>query len=233
MKHLFFDIDRTLWDFETNSKNALQKLYDSFQLENHFDHFIQFQKIYSSINKELWKKYGKGKVSKEELRNLRFIKTLEKVNVYEPVLANELNEKYLQIAPYEKVLFPNVKETLDQLSKKYKLHIITNGFQDAQLIKLEQSEIRHYFDVIVCSETVGKTKPHREIFEHALKVSGASIAESIMIGDDPSTDILGANQMGMNALLFDHQNQRKKSFGVKTFHDFQELPLKLVMYHVD
>jgi putative hydrolase of the HAD superfamily len=70
-------------------------------------------------------------------------------------------------------------------------------------------------------------KPHREIFEHALKVSGASIAESIMIGDDPSTDILGANQMGMNALLFDHQNQRKKSFGVKTFHDFQELPLKL------
>ena len=232
MKHLFFDIDRTLWDFETNSKNALQKLYDSFQLENHFEHFIQFQKIYSLINKELWKKYGKGKVSKEELRKQRFIKTLEKVNVFELDLAFELNEKYLQIAPYETVLFPNVQATLDQLSKKYKLHIITNGFQDAQLIKLEQSEIRHYFDVIVCSETVGKTKPNREIFEHALNISGASSEESLMIGDDPSTDILGANQVGMNTLLFDPERKRKKSFDTPTFRDFQELPLKIVLYHV-
>lgn len=231
MKHLFFDIDRTLWDFETNSKNALQKLYDSFQLENHFDHFIQFQKIYSSINKELWKKYGKGKVSKEELRNLRFIKTLEKVNVYEQQLANELNEKYLQIAPYEKVLFPNVQETLKYLSNKYKLHIISNGFQDAQRIKLEQSNILHYFDVFVCSETVGKTKPHREIFQHALTASGATIDDSIMIGDDPSTDILGANQMGMNAILFDPFQKRKQSSRIKTFTNFSELPLKLALFN--
>lgn len=227
IKHLFFDLDRTLWDFETNSKIALQKIYDKHSLDSHFEHFIHFQKSYQNINNELWKKYGKGKITKDELRIVRFEKTLERVQVYDKQLANTLNHDYVSTAPQEKNLFPNTLETIQELAKKYQLHIITNGFSEAQFVKLESSGLRPYFDVIVCSEMVGKTKPHPEIFQYALNQANAKKSESIMIGDDHNTDIMGAIQIGMQAILFDPTNRYRKSAGLYKISDLSELPLLL------
>jgi putative hydrolase of the HAD superfamily len=229
IKHLFFDLDRTLWDFETNSKIALQKIYDKYSLNLHFEHFIHFQKSYQNINHELWKKYGKGKITKDELRIIRFEKTLEKVQVFDKQLANILNYDYISTAPKEKNLFPNTLETIQELAKKYKLHIITNGFSEAQIVKLESSGLKPYFDVVVCSEMVGKTKPHREIFELSLQLANAKVSESVMIGDDHNTDIIGAVQIGMQAILFDPSNRYRKSAGLYKISNLNELPLLLTM----
>ncbi len=229
IKHLFFDLDRTLWDFETNSKIALQKIYDKYSLNLHFEHFIHFQKSYQNINNELWKKYGKGKITKDELRIIRFEKTLEKAQVFDKQLANTLNYDYISTAPKEKNLFPNTLETIQELAKKYKLHIITNGFSEAQIVKLESSGLKPYFDVVVCSEMVGKTKPHREIFELSLQLANAKVSESVMIGDDHNTDIIGAVQIGMQAILFDPSNRYRKSAGLYKISNLNELPLLLTM----
>ena len=229
INHLFFDLDRTLWDFETNSKIALQKIYDKYSLKVHFEHFIHFQKSYQNINNELWKKYGKGKITKDELRLKRFVKTLEKVEVYDKTLANTLNLDYITIAPKEKNLFPNTLETINELSKNYRLHIITNGFAEAQIVKLESSGLKPYFEIVVCSEMVGKTKPNPEIFEFALNQANAKKNESIMIGDDHNTDIIGAIQVGMQAILFDPKNRYRKSAGLYKISDITELPLLLTM----
>jgi putative hydrolase of the HAD superfamily len=229
INHLFFDLDRTLWDFETNSKIALQKIYDKHQLENYFDHFLHFQKLYQNINNELWKKYGKGKVTKDDLRRIRFEKTLEKVEVFDDNLANTLNHDYISIAPKETNLFPNTLEIIKELSINYKLHIITNGFAEAQLVKLQSSGLKPFFDVIVCSEMVGKTKPHRAIFEHSLQLANAKVSESVMIGDDHNTDIMGAIQVGMQAILFDPSNKYRKSAGLYKINNLNELPLLLTM----
>lgn len=229
IKHLFFDLDRTLWDFEKNSNIALQKIYELHQLENYFDHYLQFHRIYHTINSELWKKYGKGKVSKDELRQLRFEKTLHKVEVYNEELATTLNNDYISIAPKQQNLFPNTHETLSELSKYYTLHIITNGFAEAQFIKLKESGLSTYFDVIVCSEMVGKTKPNPEIFQYALTQAKAKTSESIMIGDDHQTDIIGALQVGMQAILFDPNGRYRKSAGLHKIKDLSELPLLLTM----
>jgi putative hydrolase of the HAD superfamily len=229
INHLFFDLDRTLWDFETNSKIALKKIYDKYRLESHFEHFLQFQKSYQNINNELWKKYGKGKISKDELRIIRFEKTLERVNVFDKNFAITLSQDYISIAPKEKNLFPSTLETIKELAKNYQLHIITNGFAEAQFVKLESSGLRPFFDVIVCSEMVGKTKPHREIFEHALLLANAKVSESIMIGDDHNTDIMGAIQVGMQAILFDPSNRYRKSAGLHKISNLNELPLLITM----
>jgi putative hydrolase of the HAD superfamily len=228
-KHLFFDLDRTLWDFETNSRNALQKLYDNFQLSSYFEHFIHFHTTYHHINNELWKKYGKGKISKDELRIVRFQKTMERVKIYDQGLVEQLNTTYISTAPKEKNLFPDTLETLKTLSNRYKLHIITNGFEEAQITKLKTTDLFPLFDVIVCSEMVGKTKPHREIFQYALQKANAKPTESVMIGDDHTTDILGAIQSGMQAILFDPKEKYRKSAGQHKIKNLNELPLLLTM----
>jgi len=231
IKHLFFDLDRTLWDFETNSKIALNKCYNHFNLSIYFTHFIQFQTIYSTINNDLWKKYGKGKINKEDLRTERFRKTLAKVNCFDDELIQNLNIFYVDHSTKETQLFPNTKTTLEELKNNYQLHIITNGFQEAQFEKLKNTNIIECFTSIVCSEMVGKNKPHIDIFKFALNKANAKANESIMIGDDLLVDVVGAVQSGMQAILFDPNEKYKKSKNQQKIKNISELPYLLTTYN--
>jgi putative hydrolase of the HAD superfamily len=204
MKHLFFDLDRTLWDFEKNSETALGILYEDLKLGDHMRSFNAFHKTYKKINARLWHAYGQGKLSKEELRIKRFNDTLKSFQINDPNLAAQLGEGYIKISPFQTNLFPGTKETLlDLKNDDYELHIITNGFKEVQYIKLEQSGLREFFDVIVCSEEVGKNKPAPEVFQYALSLAKSDADESIMIGDDYLVDVVGAERHGMKGILFD------------------------------
>lgn len=229
IKHLFFDLDRTLWDFERNSKIALSILYQNFELNRYFEHYLQFEKVYENVNAELWRAYGKRKISKLELRDNRFYNTLLKVDVEDRLLGTELSEAYLKISPFQTALLPNAIETLESLKKSnYELHIITNGFEEVQHIKLRESKIDHYFEHIICSETVGINKPDPRVFSHALDLAKATKLESVMIGDDREVDVEGANQFGMRSILFD-PNERHRVFRDQVkVKDLKEIPLKLI-----
>lgn len=206
MKHLFFDLDRTLWDFDKNSEQALNILYDELGLGNHIRSFRGFHETYKKINADLWYQYGKGKLEKEVLRYKRFQDTLMKYKINNPDLARRLGDGYVELSPYQTRLFPNTKETLEVLQNDYALHIITNGFKEIQFIKLKNSGILHFFDIIVCSEDVGKNKPAPDVFHHALRRANATSSESIMIGDDYRVDIIGAENAGMKGILFAPNN---------------------------
>jgi len=204
MKHIFFDLDRTLWDFESNSEQALRILYDDLDLANHTRDFETFLKTYRKINARLWNMYGSGKLTKEVLRVKRFGDTLKSFQVDNSKLANQLAEGYVSISPRQKIIFPNTHETLKALrSEGLKLHVITNGFKEVQFIKLENCGLLNYFDVIVCSEDVGKNKPAPEVFKHSMNLAEAKPEDSVMIGDDLKVDIFGAERAGMSGILFD------------------------------
>ena len=182
MKHLFFDLDRTLWDFEKNSETALNILYDELNLDNHLRSFRSFHTKYKKINGELWDQYSKGKITKDLLRVKRFQDTLAHFDVKSKDLSHSLAEGYVSISPYQTNLFPDAIETLEKLKNdNFELHIITNGFLEVQHIKLDKSGLKPYFDVILCSEEVGKNKPSRMVFDHALDLAKAKNDESIMI----------------------------------------------------
>lgn len=211
MKHLFFDLDHTLWDFETNSEKALTILYEEYDLKNNFNSYAGFLKVYKKINGKLWYQYGKGQITKEELRVRRFYDTLKKFKTDDLELAKKLGEGYLSISPFQTTLFPGAIETLTSLKNdEYKMHIITNGFKEVQYIKLEKSGILDFFDVIVCSEEVGLNKPAKEVFYHSLELAKAKPTESIMIGDDLRVDVIGAEKVGMKGVLFDPNNSYKE-----------------------
>ena len=210
MKHIFFDLDRTLWDFDTNSKAALEIMFEEHKLGDRMRSFQSFYTTYKKINGKLWNSYGSGKITKDVLRVKRFNDTLKCFQIDDVELATTLGEDYVNISPYQTNIFPGTIETLKELKgNDHELHIITNGFKEIQAIKLKNSGLSDYFDIIVCSEEVGKNKPAPEVFHHATSQANAVPSESLMIGDDYLVDVVGAERFGMKGILFDpHQSYR-------------------------
>ena len=203
IKHIFFDLDRTLWDFEKNSHTTLLQLIKDFKLiEKGIDNADIFIKKYKIHNEKLWELYREDKIKKEELRGKRFQLALSEYDIDDSELAEQFGLAYIQQCPIKTTLFPYTHEVLLYLKKKYSLHIITNGFEEVQHIKLASSDLTQYFDVIVTSEQVGVKKPNAKIFEFALEQAKAKPDESIMIGDDFPVDILGAEKIGMQGVYF-------------------------------
>jgi putative hydrolase of the HAD superfamily len=224
-KHLFFDLDRTLWDFEKNSEIALFKLFHQLGLNEAIESFDLFHVKYKNNNAHLWKEYGAGRLSKENLRNDRFKITLEQFALNDPDLVNKISDGYVELSPQQTALFPNTHETLTYLKKEgYNMHIITNGFKEVQYIKLNKSGLDAYFDIIVCSEDVGQNKPSPAIFKHSLDSAKAKVADSVMIGDDYEVDVVGAQNYGMYGILFDPENSFHHYQDQHRIQSLQELP---------
>ena len=227
-KHLFFDLDRTLWDFEKNSEIALNKLFFDLGLNTTIPNFSVFHDLYKTHNSRLWKLYGSGKLSKDILRNERFRVTLEEFNLVDPRLIESISDGYVEISPQQTTLFPTTLSTLDALQKEgFNMHIITNGFKEVQFIKLQKSGLENYFDIIVCSEDVGKNKPSPAIFHHSMSHAKAKPEDSVMIGDDFEVDILGALSVGMQGVLFDPYKEHKHFQDNFIIQQLDELPALL------
>lgn len=204
-KDLFFDLDHTLWDFETNSRSALEELFEDF-LNPLSTSFEGFHQTYVDVNHRYWEQYRAGRVTKKDLRFGRFRDALQRFGMEDETLTRTLAEEYVKRSPYHTALFPNTLETLSSLEEKgYSMHIITNGFQEIQHIKLSESGLLGFFNEIITSELVSKRKPHPEIFEYALVRANANKDESIMIGDNLNADILGAKEFGMDQVFFNPQ----------------------------
>jgi putative hydrolase of the HAD superfamily len=225
LSHLFFDLDRTLWDFEKNSQQALRILYSELKMQDRIGNFYDFYHKYKNINSDLWVAYGRGKITKDELRNTRFEKTLHKFGIVDEELNQLLNNGYIDISPNQTNIFPFAIETLTELKEDgFNLHIITNGFKEVQHRKLKNCGFDAFFDVIVCSEEIGKNKPAPEVFHHAMQKAGAIPSKSVMIGDDFQVDIIGANNAGMKSILFDPEDRHRRRKGDYHIKSLDEIP---------
>ncbi len=198
IKHLFFDLDHTLWDFEKNSQLTFKRI---FQEKNISVNFTEFIETYIPINLTYWKLFRNEKITKPNLRYSRLKDTFDKIN-YEisDNLINEIAVDYINYLPHFNNLLEGAIETLDYLKNSYELHIITNGFEEVQKLKIEKSGLSKYFNVVVTSECLGIKKPNPEIFQHALSKAKALPEESVMIGDSYEADIEGAINIGMNTI---------------------------------
>lgn len=201
-KHLFFDLDNTLWDFATNSKVAMKETIENLDLLHKLDSFDSFFDKYEKINHNLWEDYHQKKITKQNLIVRRFSESLSEYGI-DYLDWTKVNSLYLDKMALQTQLFSGVLNTLEYLKKKeYKMYIITNGFKEVQYKKLYNCNISHYFSKCFISEEIQTTKPSRKIFEHSLKSSNASKKESIMIGDSWETDILGALNFGIDQIMF-------------------------------
>ena len=207
-KHLFFDLDHTLWDFDANAKLTLTEIYSFFNLATlEVKPFDTFYSHYLHHNQVLWNRYHKGYINGEELKWKRMWRTLLEFKIGDEKLAKEMSEKFLEILPVKKMLFPHTIEVLDYLAgKDYQLHMITNGFEKIQWTKLNNSGLGGYFKNVITSETSNSLKPRKEIFDFAMQKAGSTLANSIMLGDNLDADIQGAMNAGMDSVFVNHIN---------------------------
>ncbi len=224
-KHLFFDLDHTIWDFETNAKESLNDLYKQHNLiQKGIDDFDVFFEKYSYHNERLWDKYTKGLIRQDELRWKRMWLALLEYKIADENLSRQLAVDFLNILPTKTNLFPHTIEVLEYLTKKnYVLHLITNGFETVQHHKIRNSNIEQYFTEVITSEASNSLKPNKEIFDFALQKSGAILQESIMIGDNQDADIQGAKNAGMDTVFVNHLKVQPIVKATFTIEHLQEL----------
>ncbi|MFC2125393.1 YjjG family noncanonical pyrimidine nucleotidase [Bacteroidota bacterium] len=203
-KHILFDLDHTLWDFDKNSAETLKELYDKYEFEKHnkFSHDMFVDK-FMEVNTQLWHKYDRNQIDRMYLRKERFKLVLTGLGVEEQYVPAEIGEVYLRICPTKPHVVSYAFEILEYLkNKKYGMHVVTNGFEDVQDVKLISSDLKDYFDYIITSESAGHKKPNPDFFEYTLNLIGSPKNECIMIGDNPETDIKGALSIGLDVIFF-------------------------------
>ena len=204
-KHLFFDLDHTLWDFDKNSVLTFEKIFKLNNLDIDLNTFLE---VYVPINLQYWKLYREEKIDKKSLKFARLNDAFKALDVEVSArIIHKLSDDYITYLPTFNHLFPGTIELLEHLQSNYTLHIITNGFKEVQHGKLNQSKIDHFFQTVTNSEMVGVKKPNPKIFNHALQMAKATKEESLMIGDNLEADVMGALNFGMEAICFNYHKE--------------------------
>lgn len=223
-KHLFFDFDDTLWDFQKNSSTVLCELFYEFELAVKLKTDLsEFLTAYKKVNHEFWSRYYKKQISKQHLRDHRFNETF-KLFGYDHYEENLLvTEQYLKRAPQGSCLKEGCVDTLNYLKENYRLHIITNGFKEVFSVKMESCGIRGYFDQIIISEEHQLIKPEEKIFRLAESFAGAEREDCVMIGDNLESDVEGALNAGWEAIYF--AEEQSHEFKGRTISKLTDLKL--------
>ncbi|GAB4028866.1 YjjG family noncanonical pyrimidine nucleotidase [Spirosoma gilvum] len=202
-KHLFFDLDHTLWDFDRNSAECIAELYETFRLGDlGIESAAEFSRHFIAVNRKLWADYDKNLIEHSYIRQHRFPMVFQALGIDESMVKADLNAEYLKLLPYKPHLLESARDILDYLNGRFVMHIITNGFAEIQAIKMNSSEIAHYFVNVITSEKANAKKPDPLVFQYAMEISGTTAAESIMIGDNYEADILGAKSVGLDTLFY-------------------------------
>ena len=206
-RHLFFDLDHTLWDYEACSEETLKELWFAYKLEDKGVSIKKFLQKFSEVNEELWRQLHAGQISKDVIRNDRFPTILNDLAIEDRVMADDMQREYIHVCPTKPYLIDGAYELLESVSGRYGLHIITNGFDEIQGVKLSSSGIGHFFEEVITSGVAGSQKPDKQMFDFALKRVGAKSEEALMIGDNPISDIEGAFLADIDQVFFNPDNQ--------------------------
>ncbi len=222
---IFFDLDNTLWDFDSSSLYALKSIYDRFNLARYFGGFQDFYQSYKSLNNKLWDEYRKGKIDKDKLAIVRFLYLLEeRTNEVKAQLAQQLSDAYLAEMTKQAFIEPDSFEVLRELhQKKYRLHIISDGFLEVQIIKLKVAKFSSFISQLIVSEEIGVLKPDKRLFEYALKKADTSKENSIFVGNDYENDILGAYNAGIDQVFYNRDNIDISKLSIKPTYTVNKL----------
>ncbi|RLD81846.1 MAG: noncanonical pyrimidine nucleotidase, YjjG family [Bacteroidetes bacterium] len=225
--HLFFDLDRTIWDFDASAEDSFNRMFNKYDLkEKGVPSLAAFKARYDIHNDLLWSWYRKGEILKEVLNVKRFEMSLADFGIIDSGISSGMAEDYVIVNPDKAFLFPYAIESLEYLAPKYPLHLITNGFQEVQEQKFNIARLDSFFKTVTTSEEAGIKKPEPEIFHFAMNKAGTTAIESIIIGDDLAVDVVGARNVGMDQVYFNTEGKRHKeevTFEIKSLKELMDI----------
>lgn len=222
--HVFFDLDHTLWDFESNNRLTFDEILDKYKLYGPvIANLDAFMEVYTPHNKMLWDLYKEGKIEKSFLSYRRFELSLQHFGFDDIELAKTMAADYIRISPTKTILMDGTIGVLSYLQSKYMLGLITNGFDEIQFVKIMHAGLKHFFPIVVTSEQAGCKKPDPGIFAYTLAKADASAEACIYIGDDPETDVVGAKKAGIDQVLLTFGKTFKETGATHTIESLHQL----------
>ncbi len=227
-KTLFIDLDDTIWDTSSNARESMEEVYRDYRFDRFFPAFDDYYDVYLPNNLHLWEQYRRGLISKKELIIERLLFPLRPFGIHDESFATELNEDFLNRTSSKTKLLPNALEVLEYLYPKYKMYILSNGFEEVQYKKIKNSGLARFWEGVILSDEIGINKPHPEIFDYALQKSGALREETLMIGDSLDADIKGAKNSNIDQAWLDLGTEKINEFS-PTFHIQTLLELKEIL----
>lgn len=218
-KLVLFDADGTLFDFYTAEREAFEKTFKQFGINENLE---QLHKEYEIINMAIWRDFEQKKITSKELRIERFRRFFAKDNLdLDPNVISPIYLKYLSEGTH---LMQGAKEIVSFLFGKCELALATNGLADVQNPRFADSDLAKYFQHIFISEEIGHPKPNSEFFEHIFQRL-PYIESAIIIGDSLTSDIKGGNDFEIDTCWFNPNKCINKSGIIPTFeiNDLAEL----------
>ena len=192
---VLMDADDTIFDFAAGNRRAVNRLMD----EIGYDHPDRFDR-YQEINHACWAALERGEMTQAELQVARFARFLERYNLpHDPV---KTADRFVDILGEQVILLPHAEEVMKFISGRMPVVILTNGITKVQKSRMARSAVRGYIHDLVISQEIGISKPDPGIFRHALERLDLRADEVLMIGDSPTSDILGANNAGIDACWY-------------------------------
>lgn len=206
IKFIYFDLDNTIFDHKRAEQITLRMLHAKH--DGLFARVSQneFLKIYHEINTKLWKDFANNEITADELKVKRFALTLSQLKV-DPELAGDMAVEYMKNYSQQKFLVDGSLEILTYLKLKYPLGILSNGFTETQNCKVENLNMRSFFEHFVYSGEVGALKPSPIIFEAARSAANVEPDKLVYVGDSFEADILGAKAAQWKVIFFDREQK--------------------------
>ncbi|MFS0491174.1 YjjG family noncanonical pyrimidine nucleotidase [Leadbetterella byssophila] len=222
IKHIFFDLDHTLWDFERNSGVCLEEIHVN-KIKPYLD-FETFTGTFRRVNRGLWRDLEQNLITHDELRRRRFKETLETHSVScTDADSLAMNEEFMRLLPHQTYLMEGALEVLEYLHGKYNLHIISNGYLDIQTRKMTGSGILSYFQEIITSDVADSRKPDPAIFQFALRKANANPENSVYVGDDEIADKEGAQNAGLPFIWFNPEASETNNAVISQLEQLKEI----------
>lgn len=216
---ILVDLDNTVLDFEAAERDSFRKITENAGLNYTDDLLMEYKKI----NVALWSDLEQGKISKEVVLNTRFHKFFQLYGI--EVDGRSWEEKYRSYLDQSSELIHHAEYTLTELKKMgKKIYSASNGVYNTQLKRLSNAGIIDLFDGHFISDRIKYEKPSPYFFEFCIKSIGMIPNSSIiMVGDSPTSDIIGAMNSGIDSCFYQHDNNIICTCATYTIHDLSEL----------
>lgn len=223
---ILFDADDTLFDFKKSEREAFKNTILEFNMEYDESHHL---KTYQEINAIIWKEFEQGLITQEKLKVERFKRLSNKLHI--SFDENNFAKSYMAHLSNASFLYDDSIDLIKNLSKSYKLSIVTNGLTFVQNGRIRKSIISKYFADIVISEEILISKPNPKIFKHALKnINHIDKSKVLMVGDSLTSDIQGGINFGIDTCWYNpnkisNETLIKPTYEISNFNELKSLLL--------
>ena len=223
-RHLLFDADNTLLDFDACEAAALERLFRELGLP----WGAETAAVYHAANQELWQALERGELTQQELLDSRFNLAFRRLGLSAD--GKKAEARYRELLGEGAFLMPGAEEACRDLAGDHSLWLVTNGISGTQRSRMRRSGLDRWFQGFFISGEMGVQKPQPEYFRRVMEALGdPDPQEVLVIGDSLTSDIRGGCQAGIptcwyNPLGKENATPWRPDYEVRELSRLRELP---------